>query len=121
MSDIAAPIVVGQIDGVPRDELWRAITQHDRMTDWFFDNLPEFEVREGFSSRFVVDTGERQLTHLWTITEVVPPEKFVYDWRYKGHWGIGKVTFELSADGPGSRLRLINEGLESFSREVPGI
>lgn len=33
--------------------------------------------------------------------------------------GVGKVTFEVFAEGDGARLRVTNEGLESFTLDIP--
>ena len=53
------------------------------------------------------------------ITEAVPEQRIVYDWRYKGYPGVGKVTFEVFEEGSGSRLRVTNEGIESFPKDIP--
>ena len=113
------PIVVEQSFDVSPARLWQAITDRDEMVQWFFDDIPEFRPEQGFQTQFDVDTGERVFRHLWTITEAVPGQKIVYDWRYEDFEGIGKVTFEVSPDGDGSKLRITNEGHESFTADLP--
>ena len=113
-----APIVVEQIFEAPRAKVWEAITKVDQMTQWFFDNIPAFEAREGFETRFVVRT-ERHFTHIWKIMEVIPRKKIVYDWSYEEYPGKGYVTFELIDHGEQTLLRLTNIGLESFPQDIP--
>ena len=119
MSDSKEPVVVEQSFDVTQEALWDAITQREQMIQWFFGEIPEFEAREGFTTQFEIDTGERVFLHLWKITEVIPGRKIVYDWRYEQYPGIGKVTFEVLRDDGGSRLRVTNEGLDSFPSDVP--
>ena len=119
MTESSDPIIVEQAFDVSQESLWQAITQHPQMIKWFFDNIPAFEPVEGFKTEFTVSTGERDFLHLWTIIESIPGSKIVYDWRYKDLPGVGKVTFEVFSEGDGSRLRVTNEGLESFPHEIP--
>ena len=110
--------VVTEIFDSPRQEVWKAITDHDQMIEWFFENIPNFRAEEGFHTKFLIENEGRQFTHLWTITEVIPDKKIVYDWRYKEYPGIGKVTFELSEKDNQTLLTLTNEGLESFPNDI---
>ena len=119
MTEASEPVVVEQAFAVPRETLWNAITEREQMVQWFFDNIPEFRAEVGFETQFDIESGGRNFRHLWKITEAVSPQRIVYDWRYEGMPGVGKVTFELFAEGSGSRLRVTNEGLESFPQDVP--
>ena len=119
MTETLEPIIVEQAFDVSKETLWKAITERDQMIKWFFDNIPDFKAEVGFETQFNVNAGERDFLHLWKITEAIPEQKVVYDWRYPNIPGIGKVTFEVFAEGEGSRLRLTNEGLESFPKDVP--
>ena len=42
MTDSSPPIVVEQAFNVSKETVWKAITEHDQMIQWFFDNIPEF-------------------------------------------------------------------------------
>lgn len=119
MTEDQAPIIVEQTYPVSRDRVWRAITEREQMVEWFFSEIPQFRAEEGFRTQFNIHSEGRDFLHLWTITEVIPEAKIVYDWRYQDMPGIGIVTFQLEDDGDGTRLRIINEGLESFPKEVP--
>lgn len=113
------PIVVEQTFALSKQTVWKAITDHGQMIKWFFDNIPDFKPEVGFETQFSVNTGERDFVHLWKITEVIPEQKIVYDWRYKDISGAGHVTFEVFEEEAGSRLRLTSDGLESFPRDIP--
>ncbi len=119
MPETQKPIVVEQAFNVSKEDLWKAISERDQMVKWFFDNIPDFKAESGFETQFNVDAGERQFLHMWKITEAVPNQKIVYDWRYPNYPGAGTVTFEVFDDGQGSRLRVTNEGLETFPQDIP--
>lgn len=112
-------VVVEQVFSNSVTQVWQAITQLDQMKQWFFENIPEFKPEVGFKTQFNVSAGERNFLHLWRILEVVPEKSIVYDWRYKEYPGQGIVKFELSETGGQTRLKLTNEGLESFPDHIP--
>ncbi|MEM7782591.1 MAG: SRPBCC domain-containing protein [Planctomycetota bacterium] len=120
MSDRSQPIITKRTLEYPNDKVWAALTVHSQMVEWFFDMIPKFEPTEGFETEFVIDLEDRVFTHLWKITEVIPGSRIVYDWRYREYEGVGKVIFELDSLGPKStQLMITNEGLETFSPDVP--
>lgn len=115
------PIVVEATYAVPVDEVWRAITNLDAMRRWFFPNIPAFEPRVGFETRFDVESGGRVFPHVWRITEVTPGRRITYNWRYEGYAGDSTVTFELFLveTGSGVRLRLTHQANEDFPEDIP--
>lgn len=119
MTEPSEPIVVEQAFRRPKEDVWKAITEHDQMVQWFFDCIPEFKPEVGFETEFNISTDERDFNHLWKITESVPDQKIVYDWRYEGFPGKGIVTFEILDDESGCRLRVSAEGVESFPQDIP--
>lgn len=112
------PIVVEQTFNVTRPELWKAITELNQMTKWFFENIESFEPKVGFETNFVVKNNNRIFPHLWRITEVEPEEKITYNWKYEGYEGDSYVTFKLSEYKDGSKLTLIHRVTESFSQNI---
>jgi uncharacterized protein YndB with AHSA1/START domain len=112
-------IVVEQILNATVEKVWNAITKHDQMIQWFFENIPDFEAREGFTVSFDVDSGERIFPHVWTIKEVVEKKKIVYDWSYIDFGGQSFVTFELFAQGDKTLIRLDNEVIKDFDDNIP--
>lgn len=113
------PITVEAKLDVPCHVAWLAITSHEQMVCWFFDNIPAFNPEVGFTTRFAVQSGPRTFTHNWEITAVVPRQKIVFSWRYSEYAGEGTVTFELIPAKGGCRIRLTNEGLDTFPDSIP--
>jgi uncharacterized protein YndB with AHSA1/START domain len=65
------------------------------MRQWYFQNIPAFKPEIGFETRFIVTSGERNLTHIWRITEVVPFKKISYTWNFKEYDGESRSNFVL--------------------------
>lgn len=119
MNELNEPVVVEQSFTATKERVWAAITEHAQMVQWFFEGIPDFMPEPGFRTEFNVNTGQRDFCHIWKITESVPQVRIVYDWRYRDLPGVGKVTFEIFAAENGTRLRVTNEGLESFPTDIP--
>jgi uncharacterized protein YndB with AHSA1/START domain len=113
------PIVVEQTFDAPIEKVWEAVTDADQMRQWFFEPIETFEPRIGFQTRFTVEADGREYLHLWKITEVKPPHKIVYNWRYGGHPGDSFVTWELSDEGEGTKLTVTHDGTHTFPRDDP--
>src|SRR5712691_10018865 len=113
--NLAEAIVIERTFNAPIARVWRALTDVDQMREWYFD-LKEFKAEVGFEFEFAVEHEGNNYHHLCKVTEVVPQKKIAYTWRYKGEPGESLVTFELSADGNKTKLRLTHEGLETFPK-----
>ena len=113
------PFTIERTYDAPADLVWKAITEKDRMKDWYFD-LKEFIPEIGFEFRFVGGPEEGiQYEHVCVITEVVTGQKLTYSWRYEGYGGISHVTFELFPEGNKTKLKLTHAGLETFPADNP--
>lgn len=112
------PIVVETHLDADRDEVWSAITERDRMVQWFFDNIPAFKPEVGFQTEFDVKSEDRNFRHQWTVQEVEPGKLLRYRWKYAQYSGDSYVKFELSDSNGGTLLRLSAVTLEDFP-EVP--
>jgi len=112
-------VVVNQDFEASIETLWSAITEHDQMIQWFFENIPAFKPEVGFKTQFLIENEARKFTHLWEIVEVIPNQKIVYNWKYDEYGGEGLVFFELIENGKGSTLRLTNRWLGEFSQNIP--
>ena len=119
MSDRSQPIIIEQSFNKSKEVVWSAITDPNKMREWFFENIPDFIPEVGFKTRFNVDAGERQFMHIWKITEVIPFEKIVYNWRYENMYGNAFVSFELFDRDIETLLRITNLGLETFPQDIP--
>ena len=57
------PIVVEELYDASIDRVWAAITEWDQMIQWFFDNIPAFNPRVGFKTKFNVNSVGRNFLH----------------------------------------------------------
>jgi len=113
------PIIVEQHFESTRENVWSAITDLNRITQWFFDNIAEFKPVEGFETQFGVQSEGRTFTHLWKLITVIPTEKIVYSWRYQEYEGDATLAFELAEEQGGIKLSVICDTLEDFPDNVP--
>lgn len=114
-----SPLVVERVFDAPVSLVWKALTEWDRMKHWYFD-LEEFRAEPGFGFDFLAGPPNgKKFRHVCKVTEVVEEERLSYTWRYDGYDGESEVTFELFAEGGGTRLRLTHRGLETFPADVP--
>ncbi|MBT8253094.1 MAG: SRPBCC domain-containing protein [Flavobacteriaceae bacterium] len=112
-------VVVEHHFDLPEEVIWKAITEHEQMIQWFFNNIPDFKAEEGFYTEFNVRSEEREFLHQWKILEVIPGKRIVYDWQYKQYPGIGRVEFELINVRNGTNLRVSTYGLHTFPQNIP--
>lgn len=110
------PFVIERTYNVPVATVWQAITDKDKMKEWYFD-LKEFKPEVGFEFRFYGGSEEKQYLHICKITEVEPGKKLTHSWTYEGVAGESYVTFELFDEGDKTRLRLIHTGLDTFKSD----
>jgi uncharacterized protein YndB with AHSA1/START domain len=112
------PIIVEQIFNRSTAVVWQAITNVDQMTQWFFKDIPDFIPKVGFKTQFNVQTPNRDFLHLWTITEVIPLQKIVCNWKYKDYVGDSYVTFELFESQDQTKLVLTTTVTEDFDDTI---
>jgi uncharacterized protein YndB with AHSA1/START domain len=108
------PITMERMYNASLKKLWQAITDNNQMKQWYF-NIAEFKPQVGFEFQFTGEgkEGEKYI-HLCKVMEVIPENKLTYSWRYEGFEGNSFVTFELSAEGEKTKLKLMHAGLETF-------
>ncbi|MBU2494163.1 MAG: SRPBCC domain-containing protein [Bacteroidetes bacterium] len=112
------PVIKEVIIDAPISKVWQALTDKDKMKDWYFD-LTEFEPKVGFEFKFYGGKDERQYLHLCRITEVKENEKISYSWKYDGYKGESFVSFELFYENGKTLVRLTHSGLETFPADNP--
>lgn len=113
------PIVVEQTFDASIDAVWKAITEIDRMRQWYFENIPSFKPEVGFETQFNVQSQDRNFPHMWKVTEVVPGKMITYNWKYDNYPGDSFVTFELFEQDNLTKLRLTVTILEDFPEDIP--
>jgi uncharacterized protein YndB with AHSA1/START domain len=114
-TETADAVVVERTLNAPVARVWKALTDVDQMREWYFD-LKEFKAQVGFEFEFVVEHEGNRYHHLCRIKEVIPEKKIAYTWRYKGEPGDSLVTFELSADGDKTHVKVTHTGIETFPK-----
>jgi uncharacterized protein YndB with AHSA1/START domain len=114
-NNLAGAVVIERTFNARVARVWKALTDADEMRIWYFD-LKEFRPEVGFEFEFTVEHEGMKYHHLCKVMEAVPEKKLAYAWRYQGHEDNSLVTFELSADGDKTRLKLTHEGLETFPK-----
>lgn len=108
------PLIIEQEFNAPVALVWRAITEKELMKKWYFD-ISDFKSEVGCTFHFEGGEEGKRYMHICEVLEVIPHKKLKYSWKYEGYEGISFVTFELSSVGDKTKLRLIHEGLESFT------
>lgn len=108
------PLIVEEVVEATPEQVWQAITEKDKMKQWYFD-LSAFRPEVGFEFSFAGQgsKGDKYIHHC-RITEVVPQKKMQYTWAYENLPGSSLVTFELFPEGNKTRVRVTHEGLETF-------
>jgi uncharacterized protein YndB with AHSA1/START domain len=112
------PVIVERVYNAPLKTVWEAITDLEKMQQWYFPMLTEFEPEAGFETRFDVTHDDKLFVHIWKIKEVVPFKKISYEWKFGDYPGDSLVSWELFPDGEGTRIVLTHEGLESFRGDL---
>jgi uncharacterized protein YndB with AHSA1/START domain len=119
MKTTEAPVVIEQTFNASPENVWNAITKLSEMTQWFFENIREFEPVTGFETDFIIQSNDRVFPHLWKIIEVIPQKKITYDWRYEGYSGTSIVEFDLVDTGEQTKLILTATVTEDFDNNIP--
>lgn len=113
------PLVVERTYNAPPSRVWEAITDKDKMKEWYFQ-LSDFRPEVGFEFSFHGQGHDgKNFIHLCRVTEVVPGKKLVHTWKYKEYPGESVLTWELFPEGDGTRVKLTHAGLETFPQDDP--
>jgi len=78
-----------------RDEVWDALTDAERLEEWFANDV-SVDLRPGGDVRFGWSNGESRTA---TVTEVEPERRLAFAWDDEG-----EVEFTLADDGDGTLL-----------------
>jgi uncharacterized protein YndB with AHSA1/START domain len=112
------PIIVERTFNATQSEVWEAITDKDKMKEWYFD-IKDFKPEVDFEFQFLAGDDKNQYLHICKIKEVILHKKLSYSWKYDYDPGVSVVTFELFPEGDKTKLRLTHEGLDNFSKDHP--
>lgn len=112
------PLVVERTYNAPVSQVWQALTDQNKMTQWYFE-MEDFTPEVGFEFQFYGESDDGQYLHFCKVTEVINSKKIAYTWRYADFPGNSELSFELFEDGNKTRLLLTHAGLETFSANNP--
>lgn len=93
-------------------KVWQALTDVDKMKEWYFPQLQKFEPIVGYKFQF--DDNSSVYQKEWVVTKVKDDRTLAHSWAYKGYPGSSEVIFDLFADENKTRLRVTQTDLESF-------
>jgi uncharacterized protein YndB with AHSA1/START domain len=79
------------------DEIWEALTDPDRLAEWFANDV-ELDLRPGGQGVFRWDNGE---TRTAVVEDVDPPRRLGFRWS---DGDASEVVFELDEVSEGTRL-----------------
>src|SRR5215216_8177149 len=91
----------------PADEVWEALTDPERLAEWFANDV-ELDVRPGGEGVFRWDNGEIRTA---VVEEVDPPRRFGFRWTDVAEAG-SEVVFELDEVDEGTRVTVRETSLE---------
>lgn len=104
-----------------RKKVWKYLTDFHHMSQWFFSQIPSFEPKVGFKTRFEVISGERVFTHLWEVIGVEEEKSIKFRWLYEEYINIESfVTFDLfETTKEKTELIITFEGIEAYPKNIP--
>ena len=81
-----------------REDVWEALTEPERLEDWFANEV-EVDLQPGGDVSFRWSNGEERRA---TVTEVEPERRLAFEWDDEG-----EVEFTLDDDVDGTRLVVV--------------
>lgn len=113
------PITVERIFNAPVQKVWEAISDKEKMKQWYFD-VSDFKPKPGFEFNFAGQgaKGEKHM-HLCKVIEAEPQKKLSYTWHYEGKEGSSLVSFHLFPEGDHTKVILTHSGVETFAANGP--
>ncbi|GAA4299102.1 SRPBCC domain-containing protein [Nibribacter koreensis] len=114
------PIIVERSFEASPETIWQALTNPEEMKKWYFD-IPGFEPKVGHQFQFTGENEGRTFLHLCEVQVAIPQQKLAHTWRYEGQPGDTLVTFELTPENKGTRVKLIHAGTETFPKDNPDL
>ena len=119
MKTTEEPIVLKTKLNAPVSKVWGAITQIELMTQWYFEDIPDFQPEIGFTTKFSVQNGDRTFTHCWEVVDVVPEKLISYAWHYEEYEGDSNVSFELTEKEGFTHIKVVHKATKDFDADIP--
>ena len=115
-------MVPGQIEkevliAAPVGRVWAVITQPEHVGSWFGDSGAEVDLRPGGA---IIIRWADYGTGYGIVERVEPPRLFAWRGALIGHTEVRAdnstlVTFTLSPEGEGTRLRVVESGFDTLA------
>ena len=110
------PVRLEKILRAPVDKVWAALTDRNKIKQWYFDFPETFKLIPG--QEFEWNAGPpdgKQWLHRGKIIEVITNKKLVHSWEYPGYSGYSELTWELEEAGnEKTKLTLTHKFLVPF-------
>jgi len=120
MNEMKQNIVVDEVFPHAPETIWKALTTPALMSRWI--HMPATGFAPVIGNQFTYQTtpaGQWDGVIRCEVLDVVPNERLVYAWRsgHETNTGYGSkldtvVTFTLTREGEGTRLRAVHSGFE---------
>jgi uncharacterized protein YndB with AHSA1/START domain len=97
------------------ERVWEVITTPQHINRWLWDSA-DIDLRIGGKMAFVSTCEGEIANYEATIEQLDPPHVFAFRWA-EGGWvpgGSTRIVITLSAEGAGTRLRLVESGFASL-------
>ena len=114
----ATPLTIERSFKVPAGTVWQAITDSDKMKQWYFD-IDSFKPEVGFEFQFWGGSDDKKYLHLCKVREAIKDKKLAHTWQYKDYPGESYLSWELLPEDGGTRVVLTHSGLETFPQDSP--
>jgi uncharacterized protein YndB with AHSA1/START domain len=108
------PFVIERTYEAPVNAVWQALTNVDKMRQWYFD-VDDFKPEVGFTFHFWGEDKGVRFEHECIVTDAIYESKIAYSWRYTDYPGNSLVSIELFDEGRETRVRLTHTGIETFA------
>ena len=108
MTDSLAPIVIEIETAATPATAWAAVTDPDRIVDWFTDASPLGEV----GSAYRLDFGDGSVVE-GVVTALEPGHRFAYSWAWADAEPRQETLVTWSVEplpGGGTRITLVHDG-----------
>ncbi len=89
--------------------MWEALTDDERLKQWYMDFKGKFKAEVGHIVEFEAGPPEgKQWLHRVEVLEVIENKKLAHTWSYPGYSGKAILTWELTEQGVGKTLLKMN-------------
>lgn len=102
----------------PINKIWAAITEQDKISQWFINC--RFKAEEGFQYALLGDDGTTEKI-TGEVVKVNPVSELVYTWIVPGTDIATEVKWELAEKDNGTLLTLTHSGISNYPDEQTAV